>query len=71
MILENARNEMSDLFTFVNKYDDVIKKSRDISKHTFQTFAHHTMDYPHFKFQGPRMCRAEITFKCTMPDRIN
>ena len=60
MILENLHNEMSDLFNFVSKYDDVIERSRDISKIRLQNFVHHMMDYTHAKLQGSRMCRTEI-----------
>ena len=61
MILENSHYEMSDLFNFLSKCDDVIEISRDISKNRRHNFVRHMMDYTHAKLQGSRMCRTEIT----------
>ena len=52
---------MSDLVNFVNKYDDVNKRSRDISKTGVQNFFPRIMDYAHAKFQGSRIFRTETT----------
>ena len=61
MILGNSHAEMSDLFNYVSKYDDIIKRSRNISKNKRQNFVCHMMDYTHAQLQGSRMCRTEIT----------
>ena len=74
---------MSDLFNFVSKYDDVIERSRDISKIRLQNFVHHMMDYTHAKLQGSRKCveqklqrganqppQSSLSIKYPRPDRV-
>ena len=52
---------MSDLFNFVSKCDDIIERSRGISKNRPGNFVRHMLDYTHAKLQDSRMCRTEIT----------